>query len=172
MTRWPDFVARLEHFCGRLNLLFARLSMLATVLASMVLTSSVVLRYVLHVPTDWQDEVAVFLLVFMTFGASAWVQQRRGHIAIDAGASLLTPQVNAWRIWSGDLFVLAFCSFFAVKSWVMVHEAWAEGMTTSSDWAPPLWFPYGLMALGASLLVLQVLVQVLAGPKTVKAQTA
>ncbi|OZA84452.1 MAG: TRAP transporter small permease protein, partial [Burkholderiales bacterium 34-67-9] len=41
-------------------------------------------------------------------------------------------------------------------------EAWAEGQTTSSSWAPPLWIPYSLMAAGMSLLALQIALQVIA----------
>jgi TRAP-type C4-dicarboxylate transport system permease small subunit len=125
----------------------------------------VVLRYFLHLPTDWQDEVAVFLLVFVTFGSSAWVQEQRGHIGIEAIAALLPGRINRLRAWACDLVSLAFCAFFSWKSWSMVNEAWVEGMTTSSNWAPPLWFPYGLMAGGMSLLTLQLALQVLAGPR-------
>jgi TRAP-type C4-dicarboxylate transport system permease small subunit len=165
IAQWQRVLAGLAFVSDRLNRLFVGISMIATVAASVVLTSSVFLRYALHAPTDWQDEVSVFLLVFMTFGASGWVQQHRGHVAIEAVASLLSPRVNAWRLWVADLIVLLFCGFFTDKAWSMVMEAWSEGMTTSSDWAPPLWFPYGLMAVGVSSLLLQVAVQVLSGPR-------
>jgi len=147
----------------RVNALMLLVSMLAMVAACAVLTGSVVLRYFLHVPTDWQDEVAVFLLVFVTFGSGAWVQQQRGHIGIEAVSALLSARGNRVRERLCDGVSLAFCGFFAWKSWTLVHEAWAEGMTTSSTWAPPLWFPYSLMAGGMSLLALQLLLQVLGG---------
>jgi TRAP-type C4-dicarboxylate transport system permease small subunit len=156
----------LTRFVARANAAMLLLSMLAMVAACLVLTASVVLRYFLHVPTDWQDEVAVFLLVFVTFGSSAWVQAQRGHIGIEALAGWLPASVNRLRWWASDLISLVFCGFFAWKSWTLVHEAWTEGMTTSSNLAPPLWFPYSLMASGMSLLVLQLLVQVLAGPRS------
>jgi TRAP-type C4-dicarboxylate transport system permease small subunit len=37
-----------------------------------------------------------------------------------------------------------------------------EGQTTTSTFAPPLWIPYSIMAVGMSLLTLQLLVQVAA----------
>jgi hypothetical protein len=40
------------------------------------------------------------------------------------------------------------------------HEAWVDKQTTSSSWAPPLWIPYSLMALGTTLLAVQIALQV------------
>jgi TRAP-type C4-dicarboxylate transport system permease small subunit len=57
---------------------------------------------------------------------------------------------------------LAFCALFAWKSWTLLRDAWVDGQTTTSSWAPPLWIPYGLMALGMTLLALQLAVQLVA----------
>ena len=42
-------------------------SSVALVIASFVLTYSVVSRYFLHLSTDWQDELSVFLIVGAVF---------------------------------------------------------------------------------------------------------
>ena len=144
-----------------LNTLVLRLSMLALVLAAGVLTWSVVTRYFLKSSTDWQDEVAVFLLVGATFMTTAHVQSLRGHVGIEAFANLLPPAVNRVRLLLVDSISLLFCSFFSWKSWALFHEAWSEGQTTSSSFAPPLWIPYSLMAVGMSLLSLQLCLQTL-----------
>ncbi len=135
------------------------LGMLALLAAALILTSSVLTRYFLHASTDWQDEASVFCLVGATFLCSAFVQAIRGHVGIAAVASLLPPAVDRLRVLVVDVGCLAFCTFFAWKSWTLLHEAWAEGQTTSSSWAPPLWIPYLLMALGMSLLGVQLAVQ-------------
>lgn len=152
-------LARLLH---GINHAMVVLGMLALLVASGVLTYSVVSRYVMKASTDWQDEAAVFCLVGATFLCGAFVQQMRGHVGIEAVAGLLPRSLNQLRLALVDLLCTAFCSFFAWKSWTLFHEAWAEGQTTSSSWAPPLWIPYGLMAAGMTLLSLQLLVQLTA----------
>lgn len=153
--------AGLARLLGGLNTLVLRLSMLALVLAAAVLTYSVVTRYFLKSATDWQDEVAVFLLVGATFMTTAHVQSLRGHVGIEAFANLLPPLVNRVRLLVVDLVSTLFCTFFSWKSWALFHEAWSEGQTTSSSFAPPLWIPYSLMAVGMTLLTLQLLLHTL-----------
>jgi TRAP-type C4-dicarboxylate transport system permease small subunit len=139
------------------------LSSIALLTASLILCSSVFLRYFLKIPTDWQDEMSVFLLVGATFMCAGYVQSQRGHIGIEAVASLLSPMVNKLRLIFCDLVSLLFCSFFSWKSMLLLHEAWVDGQTTSSAWAPPLWIPYGFMTTGMILLSLQLLLQLVAG---------
>jgi len=161
----PDTPAILRPLAVALlyvNHAMVMLGMLALLVASMVLTYSVISRYVMKASTDWQDEAAVFCLVGATFLCSAFVQSLRGHVGIEAVAGLLPRALNRIRLALVDLLCTAFCGFFAWKSWTLFHEAWVEGQTTSSSWAPPLWIPYGLMAMGMSLLTLQLLMQLVA----------
>jgi TRAP-type C4-dicarboxylate transport system permease small subunit len=144
------------------NKLMMLVGMIALLLASFVLTYSVFSRYLFRAATDWQDEVAVFSIVGAVFLAGAWVQAQRGHIGIEAVASILPPSVNRVRIVIVDALTLAFCAFFAWKSWTLFHEAWVDKMTTSSTFSPPLTIPYGLMALGMTLLVVQIALQLAA----------
>ncbi len=135
------------------------LGMVALLASALILTSSVVTRYFLHASTDWQDEASVFCLVGATFLCSAFVQAIRGHVGIEAVSSLLPPRVDRVRIVLVDVGCFVFCVFFAWKSCTLLHEAWSEGQTTSSSWAPPLWIPYLLMSLGMILLSVQLALQ-------------
>ena len=142
------------------NQVIVLLSSIALVIASFVLTYSVVSRYFLHLSTDWQDELSVFLIVGAVFMSSASIQERRGHVAIEAIVGLLPARVNRVRqiIVDGASFV--FCAFFAWKSWLLFAEAWTENFHSESTWAPPLWIPYSLMTVGMTLLAAELAMQV------------
>jgi TRAP-type C4-dicarboxylate transport system permease small subunit len=159
----PDLpaLAGFSLVLDRFNSALLKLSMCAMIFTALILTYSVASRYFFKVPTDWQDEASVFMLVGVTFFSTAYVQSYRGHIGIEALSSLLSPKVNALRQLLVDAISFLFCAFFSWKSWTLFHEAWVDGMTTSSTFAPPLWIPYAMMALGMSILALQILVQVL-----------
>jgi TRAP-type C4-dicarboxylate transport system permease small subunit len=152
-------VGLLERAMAGVNKAMTLVGMIALLVASLVLTYSVFSRYLFRAATDWQDEVAVFCIVGAVFLAGAWVQSQRGHIGIEAVASILPQSVNRVRVVVVDILTLAFCAFFAWKSWTLFHEAWVDRMTTSSTFSPPLTIPYGLMASGMTLLVVQIALQ-------------
>jgi len=146
---------------GWVNTAAAVLSAVALGAAGCVLTWEATARYLFKIPSDWQDELSVFLLVGATFMSAAWVQERRGHVGIQALAVILPPAADRVRRLASDIAALAFCAFFSWKSWSLLIEAVRDGQTSNSAWGAPLWIPYGCMALGMSLVVLQFLLQVL-----------
>lgn len=105
--------------------------------------------------------MAIFLLVGATFLAAAWVQEARGHVGIQALGALLSPRADGIRRYASDIVTFAFCTFFSWKSWTLLIEAIHDGQTSNSAFCAPLWIPYGSMALGSTVLALQVLTQVL-----------
>src|SRR5882757_3649040 len=153
-------VGSVERVFSALNQFIVLIASIALVGAALVLTYSVIVRYFLHISTDWQDEMSVFLIIGAVFMSSAAIQARRGHVAIEAISSMLPPPVNRVRLLIVDIMSMAFCGFFAWKSWVLLEEAWVENFHSGSTWGPPLWVPYSLMTAGMTLLSLQLLLQI------------
>jgi TRAP-type C4-dicarboxylate transport system permease small subunit len=142
--RLPGVLGALDRAMRLLNRVILALGGLCLVAACLVLTHSVVVRYLLKQPTEWQDEMAVFLIVGATFLSAAGVQAKRGHVAIEAVTGLLSPAVNRARLLLADVISLT-------------------GQISQSTWGPPLWIPYTLMSAGMSLLCLQFALQIAEG---------
>lgn len=168
--RVPGLLGVVDRAVQAVNRIILFAGGVALVCACLVLSYSVVIRYLFKEPTDWQDEMAVFLIVGATFFSAAAVQAKRGHVAIEALTGLLPPGVNRMRLLFADVISLAFVAFFTWKSWSLFHEAFVDGQTSQSSWGPPLWIPYVLMAAGMTLLSVQFLLQIaeaiLYGPRT------
>jgi len=143
------------------NQLAAVMGSVAIGIAACVLTWEATARYLFKIPSDWQDEVTIFLLVGATFLSAGWVQIQRGHVGIQALSALLSPKADAMRRFLSDILSLLFCVFFAWKSWTLLLEAIEDNQISGSAFGAPLWIPYGSMAVGTSLLVLVLLEQVL-----------
>ena len=154
-------VATIERGLALCNNIIVVIAAVALIAACVILSYSVLGRALFHSPNYWQDEAAVFLLVGAAFMTSAYVQQQRGHIGIEAFVGLLSPTVNRVRLWLVDVASLLFCAFFAWKSWTLAHEAWIDGQVSNSMWSPPLAVPYVLMATGMTLLCVQILLQII-----------
>ncbi|MBN8987361.1 MAG: TRAP transporter small permease [Rhizobiales bacterium] len=154
-------VAALERALSLCNRVIVVLAGVALVAACAILSYSVLGRALFHSPNYWQDEAAVFLLVGATFMTAAYVQSQRGHVSIEAFVELLSPLANKIRLWLVDVASFAFCAFFAWKSWTLAHEAWVDGQVSNSMWSPPLAIPYFLMAIGMTLLCVQLLLQII-----------
>ena len=152
------FLGRALDLCNRVIVILAGIALVA---ACVILSYSVLGRALFKSPNYWQDEAAVFLLVGATFMTAAYVQSQRGHVAIEAFTSLMSPRVNRIRLWLVDVASFAFCAFFTWKSFTLAHEAYVDGQVSNSMWSPPLAIPYTLMALGMSLLCIQLLLQII-----------
>jgi TRAP-type C4-dicarboxylate transport system permease small subunit len=157
----PGILGGLQRFLGIINAAITFVGGFALVGAALVLSYSVVTRYVFRWPTDWQDEMAVFLIIGACFMAAAAVQARRGHVAIEAFTGLLGAKANRLRLLLIDALSLLFCAYLTEKCLRMLHEVWAENQHTESSWGPPLWIPYGFIAIGLVLLCLQILIHIL-----------
>jgi TRAP-type C4-dicarboxylate transport system permease small subunit len=154
-------VAAFEGMLSVLHGVIILLAALALIAACVVLSYSVLGRALFAAANYWQDEAAVFLLVGATFMTAGYVQSQRGHIGIEAFVGLLPPLVNRVRLWLVDVASLLFCGFFTWKSWTLAYEAYSDSQVSNSMWSPPLAIPYGLMALGMTLLCLEILLQII-----------
>jgi len=135
-------------------------SALAILLATLVIVEQVVVRYVLRMPTIWQVEFAVYLLIAATFIGAAYGLKENSHINIELFTTLLPPGVKRWLDLFTSVVALWFCAYLAYKGAVMWWEAYEGGWRTSSLWSIPLTYPYAIIPIGMGLTSLQYVVKI------------
>ena len=150
----------LGSLLDRVHDVLVAISGIATGIAACVLTWEALARYLFKIPSIWQDDVTIFLLVGATFLSAAWVQARRGHVGIQALSAVLPPHIDRVRLRIADFLTLLFVAFFAWKSWELLFEAIEEDRVTYSAWGAPVWIPFGCMSVGMSLVAVQLLLQI------------
>ena len=131
---------------------------LAILLAAFVLTYEVIVRHILRVPTIWEIEFSVYLIIMATYLGAAYGLKDGAHIRIDVVVRLLPEEFRRKLFLVTSLFSLAFCMILAWKGWEMWWEATSKGWRSESLWGPPLTIPYIFLPLGMTLLSLQYLI--------------
>ncbi|MDN7131413.1 TRAP transporter small permease [Halomonas sp. MC140] len=129
----------------------------------LVICQMVFVRYVLGMSTSWQTEFTIFSVTGAMLMGSPYVLMTGGHVAITIVPDALGGIARTAMRLVAALFGLGFCAALAYASWVYVLEAIHGDWTTGSVWNPPLWPALLPMAVGATLLSLQYVAEILRG---------
>jgi len=158
----PGRASAFERAVVRLNDALGILGAVILVAMLLMVALSVVMRYVFESPLVWSDQVAAYGLVYMTFIGAPRVLARRGHVAVDIlETSLSAPNRKILRVFVdtvGMLYCLFFCylAIAEVTRLVARHSAFMDAFTV------PQWMVYIVILVGAALLFLQFLANLLA----------
>lgn len=111
------------------------LEMLTTILfAALVLDVlwGVVSRYVPGIiPSDWTEELGIYLLVWVSLLGAAVTYRDRGHLGVDYFVSLFDPAAQRWTAVAVELCVLVFSGIvLCYGGYRLVSDTLAAGQLT------------------------------------------
>lgn len=136
-------------------------AMLLLAAAVAVVCEMVFVRYVLRHSTVWQTEFVIYALVASTFIGAPYVLLHRGHVGVDLLPLMLHGRARLALELASGLLSFVFCAVLAWSGWVYFHEAFANGWTSDTVWAPPLWIPLLPLPLGVGMLCVQYLAELI-----------
>jgi TRAP-type C4-dicarboxylate transport system permease small subunit len=155
-----DSLTKVVNMVEAFNRFFYWVSAIAILIASLILTYEVVMRYLLKIPTIWEIECAVYLGILATFLGAAYGLKDGAHINIDLVTRAL-PENARNKLYRFTSFIsLLFCIYLAYKGWQCWWEAFSKGWRSESLWGPPLAIPYFFLPFGMTLLSLQFIIEV------------
>lgn len=117
-------------------------------------------RYVLNHAPGWSEELARYLMVWLTMLGSAAVLRSGGHISVTTLTDRLAPPALARVLAVRDAALVATSG---VLAWWGVLFADMNGVQESAAMEIPMTIPYAALPAGAVLIVLIVLLARLGG---------
>lgn len=146
--RFCDTVDRINSWVGR----FFALSIFVVVLAVLY---EVVARSAFGQATIWSNETTIYLSAVAYVIGGGYALAHRRHVRIDVVYERLTPRARA-RL---DLFTFAFFFIYAgALVWVgttLAFGSFLEAEGTGTPWNPRIWPVKFAIPIGAALLLLQ-----------------
>jgi len=117
-------------------------------------------RYVLDHAPSWSEELARYLMVWLTMLGSAAVLRSGGHISVTTLVDALGPAALAVVLAMRDAAMVAASG---VLAWWGILFAQMNSVQESAAMEIPMSIPYAALPVGAGLIVLMVLLARLAG---------
>ncbi|WP_144182830.1 TRAP transporter small permease [Elioraea rosea] len=149
-----------EGFAGLVARVAATLGAVAGLVCFALVCASVGWRYFLGQPQPWIDHAAAWLVVALVMLAAAETQRREEHIGVEVVTNRLRGGARrAARILS-VLSVLAVAAILLREGIETVSFSRMIGIATNIE-AVPLWWLHLLIPIGAALLLLVSLAQLL-----------
>ena len=105
--------------------------------------------------------VSIALLVASTFIGSAYVLSEKAHVSMEWIYDFLSKKnILRLKIFTSLVSLLFFLILFYF-GFLMVEEAFTKNYSTGTVWDPPLWIPYSSMMIGAGLMILQYIAEII-----------
>lgn len=140
---------RLARVAARLDAGIEFLAVAILIVMLAVTAYQVFARYVLEAPTFWSEELARFLMVWLTMLGSVVLIRTDGHIAVDYFVNRLPPVGQRAARFLCDVLTLTTCGLLAYYGAQLVSLG---GRTTSSGMGLQMAYPYLAIPLGAVLI--------------------
>ena len=149
------------QFCDLIAKACCAFAVLALLLSILVIVELVFERYFFQRAITWQTELVTMLLVASTFIGSVYVLSEKAHVSMEWIYDFLSKKnIIRLKIFTSSISLPFFLILFYF-GFLMFEEAFTKNYSTGTVWDPPLWIPYSSMMLGALLMILQYIAEII-----------
>jgi len=126
-------------------------------LLACVILFEVSMRYFFKVSQSWSFEMSQFLFGILFVLGGGYTLYHKAHVNVDVIYHKLSPKNKIIIEIITSIFIFIFVGVLIWKGWDLAWRSFQMGETTVSGWAPPIWPIKMLIPIGALLVLLQAL---------------
>jgi TRAP-type C4-dicarboxylate transport system permease small subunit len=118
-----------------------------------------ILRWLANWSFQFVDEVGGYAVLLVSFFGMAIALHRDALFRVDAVIDRIPRHLRHWLLWVYDCAALGFASLLCWQLGSLALRSFERAITAPTALRTPLWVPQSLMTLGALILVLALLAQ-------------
>ena len=150
---------KLNLILDRLNSAMAWIAAVAILFMMFAISYAVMMRYIWNKPVPWIVEISSYLMLYITFLGTAWLQRKGGHVEVDLFTGRLKPRTRgAFRtVTSLGGAVVGFV--LAWKGCLVTVDYFQRDVTVIGILDTPQFLLIGIIPIGGFLLLVEFLLQ-------------
>lgn len=154
----PKGIKRIADISLKINRRLIMVSGVIIMLLCLYTTGDVIGRYALNKPLWAAYEMSLIFLIYITFWGIAYVQSRGGHMRLGFLWQRFGPRGKAALDLLAVLIGLFLFAIITWQGWIWAIQSWVIKESTMGAWTVPL-FPARIgLAIGALLLLIQYII--------------
>ena len=158
MARWIGYIG---FASDKLNIAGGALSGISILVAALIVTYEVIVRYIFQAPTTWVLEVSIYLCLASVFLAGGYALRDHAHIDVDVVVRKLPIEDQKLIRIMGFLLVLVYCLVFTWKGLELTITSIVHKEVSPTLLNTPMVIPHSLIPIGGIMLVIELIRQIL-----------
>jgi TRAP-type transport system small permease protein len=142
-----SLVTRINHVIR-----FIVIALLAVMVIAVFM--QVLFRFFLDQPLAWTEELARYLLIWITFLGSAYAMSIKAHIGTEYIQKFLSPRMNKVVLVVAALFSLVFFLVMVQQGYLLASRSMTQ---TSPTLLVPMGYVYMVIPISGALLIMNVI---------------
>lgn len=146
---------RIVHAIDKVSFLSGKILVWWTVLAVVIITFEVVMRYVFNRPTNWGHESMTLIFGMQYILCGAYAHWAKAHVRVDVVYQALSARNKARMDALTSLLFFLYIGVMTYTGWFFYWQSQVIWEVSFTDWAPPLYPVKFTVFLGSLMLLLQ-----------------
>jgi len=150
---------KLDMLLDRLNSAMAWIAAAAIIFMMLAISYAVMMRYAWNKPVPWIVEISSYLMLYITFLGTAWLQRKGGHVEVDLLTGRLKPRVRAGLKAATSLGGAVVGFVLSWKGALVTVDYFQRDVTAIGILNTPQFLLVGVIPIGGFLLLVEFLLQ-------------